>query len=111
MKLPIVFCLLVVSPLVAVAESGKSPAGEKQETAVVGGQVRRPGPVVVQGKTTLYAAIQAAGGPTEFGAMRRVKVIRDGKTTVYDLRKDEAKLVEVEPDDTIEVPQKNWFGR
>ena len=112
MKLPIFLCLLAASPLIAAGNSRKSDAKtEKQEIITIGGQVRRPGPVEVREKLTLYAAIQSAGGATEFGAMRRVKVYRGDEVLTYDLTKKENMKVLVEADDTIEVPQKNWIGR
>lgn len=82
-----------------------------QYVVTVGGQVRRPGPVQFQRGLTLYNAVQAAGGATEFGSMYRVKLIRDGRLKQYDLSTTEAKSVEVKPNDTIEVPQKNLLGR
>lgn len=76
----------------------------------VGGEVRRAGPVPYNRGLTLYAAVQSAGGATEFGSVRRVKLIREGKIRIYDLRQTEAKSVTLKANDTIEVPQKNWFG-
>ncbi|MCU0794416.1 MAG: polysaccharide biosynthesis/export family protein [Akkermansiaceae bacterium] len=77
----------------------------------VGGQVRRPGPVKYNRGMTLYNAVQAAGGATEFGSMYRVQLIRNGKLTQFDLTETRAKSFQVEPNDTIEVPQKNLLGR
>lgn len=77
----------------------------------VGGQVRRTGPVKFTPGLTLYQAIQAAGGATEFGSMKRVKVIRAGKQRQYDLTQSQFMGVPVEPDDTVEVPDKNWIGQ
>ncbi|RYD46722.1 MAG: hypothetical protein EOP85_06890 [Verrucomicrobiaceae bacterium] len=101
-----------VMPLGAAPEKG-SAASEQTETVVtIGGQVRRPGPVPFRKDLTIYAAVQAAGGgATEFGSMRRVKVIRDGKVETHDLTKDDTKSVLLQKNDTIEVPQKNLLGR
>ena len=44
-----------------------------EQTVHIGGQVRGPGPKPFNKGLTLYQAIQAAGGPTEFGSMKRVK--------------------------------------
>ena len=60
---------------------------------------------------TLYDAVMAAGGPTEFGALNRVSLYRNNKRYVYDLSKGSHKLLKVFPRDTIVIPQKNWFGR
>jgi len=76
----------------------------------IGGQVRSPGPKPFNKGLTLYQAIQAAGGPTEFGSMKRVKLFRKGRQTQYDLSKSQFMSVPVQPNDTIEVPQKNMLG-
>ena len=55
---------------------------------------------------TLYQAIQAAGGATEFGSMKRVKLFRGGKQKQYDLTQAQFMQIPLEPNDTIEVPQK-----
>ena len=83
----------------------------EEKVVTIGGQVRKTGPVPYNRGLTLYQAIQNAGGPTEFGSMHRVKLYRAGKQTEYDLTKGEAMNVLLESDDTIEVPQKNAFGR
>ena len=111
MKIPLVLCLLAASPLMAADKSEKSSKVEETSIVTIGGQVRRPGPVAMNNKLTIYQAIQAAGGASEFGAMRRVKVIRDGEEKIYDLTKTKNMELKVEPDDTIVVPQKNLFGR
>lgn len=77
-----------------------------EQVVVVGGQVRRTGPVSYNRNLTLYQAIQAAGGATEFGSMKRVKLLRAGKQKIYDLSRIEYMQIPLEPDDTIEVPHK-----
>ncbi len=76
----------------------------------LGGQVRGPGPKPFRKGLTLYQAVQAAGGATEFGSMKRVKLFRNGRQTLYDLTKAQFMNVPVLPNDTIEVPQKNMLG-
>ncbi len=83
----------------------------REQMVHVGGQVRRPGPVAYQKNLTLYQAVQGAGGASEFGSLKRVKLFRNGKTTTYDLTDPQFMRVEMQRDDTIEVPQKNWFGQ
>ena len=82
-----------------------------QEMVHVGGQVRRTGPVNFQKNLTIYQAVQAAGGATEFGSLKRVKLFRSGKTMTYDLTNPQFMRVPLQPDDTLEVPQKNWLGQ
>lgn len=75
----------------------------------VGGQVRRPGPTEFTQGLTLYQAIQAAGGPTEFGSMKRVKLFRSNKQRQYDLTIEQSMSIPLEPNDTVEVPRKGIF--
>jgi polysaccharide export outer membrane protein len=58
----------------------------------VGGQVARPGSVPLKGKTTVYQAILAAGGPTNIAALGDVRHYRtrpDGQVGVTALDLDE----------------------
>lgn len=93
--------------VVSTTEGG----GVRQEVVHIGGQVRGPGPKPYNNNLTIYQAIQAAGGATEFGSLRRVKLYRDGKTQTFDVTKAQFMRVPLKPDDTIEVPQKDWLGR
>ena len=77
----------------------------------IGGQVRRPGPTEFTQGLTLYQAIQAGGGPTEFGSMNRIKLFRNGKQRQYDMTEAKNMAIPLEPNDTIEVPQKGWLGK
>ncbi len=83
----------------------------REQMVHVGGQVRRPGPVAHRKNLTIYQAVQGAGGATEFGSLKRVKLFRNGKTTTYDLTKAQFMRVPMQRDDTIEIPQKNWLGQ
>jgi protein involved in polysaccharide export with SLBB domain len=89
-----------------------SNSGDKinEQSVHIGGQVRAPGPKPFNKGLTLYQAIAAAGGPTEFGSMKRVKLFRGGRQTVYDLTKAQFMNIPVQPSDTIEVPQKSILG-
>ncbi len=84
----------------------------EQNVVHIGGQVVRSGPVPYQRGLTLWQAIQAAGGPTPFGTLLRVKLLRDGKQREYDVTKVEAIQVPLQPNDAIDVPQKRpWETR
>lgn len=72
----------------------------------VGGQVGRTGPVKFTRGLTLWQAIQAAGGPTPFGTIKRVKILRSGQQRQYDLGELRNMQIPLEPNDSIEVPQK-----
>ncbi len=80
--------------------------GIEQQVVHIGGQVGRPGPAKWSKGLTLYQAIQAAGGPTPFGSMKRVKLFRGNQQKQYDLTQSQFMHIPLEPDDTIEVPQK-----
>lgn len=73
----------------------------------IGGQVGKPGPIDFAEGMTLWKAIQAAGGATEFGSLKRVKLYREGEQTTYDMTKKENLTVPLKVNDTIEVPQKS----
>lgn len=91
--------------------STREGAGVREQVVHVGGQVRRTGPVAFQKNLTIYQAVQAAGGATEFGSLKRVKLYRSGKTQSYDLTDPKNMGVPLQPDDTLEVPQKNLIGQ
>ena len=82
-----------------------------EQIITVGGKVRAPGAKGWQDGMTLYQAVMAAGGATEFGALNRVKLYRNGKVYTYDLTKGNHKLLKLYANDTIDVPQKNWLNR
>lgn len=81
-----------------------------QEVVFVGGQVKRSGAVPFTRGLTIWQAVQAAGGATEFGAMNRVVLHRGGKTRAYDLKKPQFMQIPLQRNDTIDVPQKNITG-
>jgi polysaccharide export outer membrane protein len=81
-----------------------------EQVVYLGGQVRSPGPKPFVKGLTLYQAIQAAGGPTEFGSLKRVKLFRGGSQKLYDISQAQFMRIPLEPNDTIEVPQKNIIG-
>ena len=82
-----------------------------QQVVHVGGYVGRPGSVPYRNGLTLWQAIQSAGGENAFGSIRRVRLFRGGESKQYDLRNQEAMQIPLRPNDTIEVPQKNWLGQ
>ena len=104
--------MLLLTTLCHCAESKDvERVKDKAKVVSVGGQVTRPG-VIEYKNTTIYSMILAAGGPTQFGTLKRVKVIRDGKQFQLDLTREKVKNEEfVKPDDVIEVPESNMFER
>ena len=86
-------------------------ANVDKQIVTVGGQVRKPGPVEFSRELTLYQAIQAAGGATEFGSLKRVVLYREGKGRRYDVTQSQFMSIPLSPSDTIEVPQKTMLGQ
>jgi len=82
-----------------------------QEVITVGGKVRMPGPKPHQKGMTLFEAVAAAGGATEFGAKNRVRLYRNKNVYTYDLNTAAHKILLVYPGDIIDVPDTNWRGR
>lgn len=80
------------------------------QIVMVGGYVRGPGPKKYTQGLTLWGVIQAAGGANEFGSMKRVKLTRRGKVTQYNVEQSKNMQIPLEPDDAIEIPQKNIWG-
>lgn len=77
----------------------------------IGGQVRKPGPIAFAENLTVDQAVQAVGGPTEFAAINRVILWRNGKQEKIDLNTAEGKGVVTMPNDTIDVLQKRTEPR
>jgi polysaccharide export outer membrane protein len=57
---------------------------------VIGGGVRAPQRLAWSPDLTAGSAVQLAGGLTDFGTLRGLKIIREGQVTVYDGRKFES---------------------
>ena len=45
-------------------------------TVVISGAVRKPGKIVFEMPTTVFQAIMEAGGPSEFGTLKHVRLVR-----------------------------------
>ena len=100
---------IYTNPTIQVITTAEGAAVD-QKMVHVGGSVRAPGPRPFTRNLTIWQAVQAAGGATEFGSLKRVKLYRAGKTQTLDLTDAQHMRVPVQPDDTIEVPQKNIIG-
>ena len=84
--------------------------GVRSQVVHVGGYVRKTGPVPFQRNLTIWQAVQAAGGANEFGSLRRVKLYRSGRTQTFDIENQQFKQIPLQPDDTLEIPEKNIWG-
>jgi len=86
-------------------------AAEAAPQIHIGGQVGQTGSVAFKEGMTLGEAVTGAGGTTEFGSKKRIKIYRGGKAQTYDITDPKLAQLKLHANDTIEVPQKNWFGR
>jgi polysaccharide export outer membrane protein len=84
---------------------------KNNEFVTVAGHVKRPGPVQYNQGMSIYDAVATAGDATAFGAMNRVQLLRNGKRSLYNLKKDAHRTYKVKPGDTITVPEKNFLGQ
>ncbi|OYV06968.1 MAG: hypothetical protein CFE26_03515 [Verrucomicrobiales bacterium VVV1] len=91
-------------PAIEVEMVGTPDLVNQEPRISVGGHVRRAGPIPFRKTMTLLEAIQAAGDRDEFGG-RNIRLIRKGKTTLLDFRKQEIKNLQLEPFDSIIVDQ------
>lgn len=82
----------------------------EERLVIVGGYVRQPGPRAYIRNMTLWQAVQAAGGATEFGSLNRVQLTRGGISRVLDCDVPKEKMTPLQPGDSIDVPQKTWTG-
>ena len=86
-------------------KDGDSINVPRAESVYVTGQVKAPGPYVIEGSLTVRQAIAMAGGPTDRGAMGRVKIFRRTGDRVEQVKN--VKLSDlIKAGDTIEVPQR-----
>ena len=76
----------------------------------VGGQVRAPGPVPFTPGITLGLAIKRAGGQTEFGSIKRVRLFRNGIESIHDLTDPKQADTPLFADETIVIAEKTIFG-
>lgn len=80
----------------------------------VAGEVRSPGDVAYRHDLTLMSALSSRGGFSDFANVRKVQLIRDGKTSTHDLKRISVEPevdVKVKPGDRILVPQAGLFRK
>ena len=77
----------------------------------MGGDVRAQQRVPFTADLTVLGAITAAGGFTEYADQSKVRLLRDGKVimiNIKDVRKDPTKDLKLRPGDKIQVSQSFW---
>ena len=72
-------------PTISISTNANNAGSDMVIT--VGGEVRQPADVPFRAGINLYAAITRCGGPTEYGDMKRVKLMRGKTERIIDLRK------------------------
>jgi len=90
-------------PTIQVTANKEAPT----QVIFVSGEVKTPNRITMTPGMTVGGAIIAAGGPTDFAAMKRVKLVRGGRSAELDCRQADStgSLTPVQPGDTVVVPQ------
>jgi polysaccharide export outer membrane protein len=80
---------------------------------IVGGEVRTPNIYAVPPETTLAQALALAGGPTERGDLKKVRVVRDGQTIPIDLLRADSEVarLQIRSGDQILIPRRGTPAR
>ena len=95
---------IYLKPVVTVSLDTK----ELERFVSVGGGVKKPGAIVYRPGLKVAEAIDAAGGPTAFGSLKKVKLIRNGaELRTLNLSKASSMDNEValEPGDRVVIPE------
>jgi protein involved in polysaccharide export with SLBB domain len=90
-------------PTVQVTSSHESPT----QVIFVSGEVKVPGRITMSPGMTIHDAMTSAGGPTDFGNLKKVKLTRNGVTRMLDLRKADNPDAQIpaEAGDKLHIPQ------
>jgi polysaccharide export outer membrane protein len=92
-------------PTIQVALNTANGGGT--QVIYVSGEVKTPRAVPITPGMTVHDAITAAGGPTDFANMRKVKHTRSGATRLLDLKKADGPDAQIpaQPGDKVHLPQ------
>ena len=91
-------------PATVVVQDGDTVYVPPKLNVYVSGQVRNPGAYPVGQETTVRQVLSLAGGPSEFGAANRVKVLRVENGKEIEIKVELNDLVK--PGDTVVVPER-----
>ncbi len=89
----------------------KEGADKDQKKASIAGEVKNPGAIPWAKGLTLMKAVAQTGGFTELANIKKVKMTRNGKATIYDLRlikKEKGRDPEILSGDIIKVAARWW---
>jgi polysaccharide biosynthesis/export protein len=91
-------------PETVTVQDGDTVYVPPKQNVYVSGQVRNPGAYPIGQQTTLRQVLALAGGPTEFGAINRVKILRSENGKEQEIKVELNDLVK--PGDTVVVPER-----
>ena len=92
---------------IGATEAGR---GVRNDFVTIGGFVRAAGPKPWTPGLTIYQAVIAAGGANEFGDVKRTLLMRGKLSRTYNLNNLQDRNIELQADDTIEIPEKKIFS-
>ena len=75
---------IYTKPTINIAVNNDTPS---QSFVTVMGEVKSPGMIQLTTNMTILSAIAQSGGFTDFAGTKRVRLVRDGKEQILDLRK------------------------
>jgi polysaccharide biosynthesis/export protein len=91
-------------PASVVVQDGDTVYVPAKQNVYVSGQVRNPGAYPVGQEMTVRQVLSLAGGPSEFGAVNRVKILRKENGKEIEIKAEQTDLVK--PGDTVVVPER-----
>ena len=91
-------------PETVTVQDGDTVYVPPKQNVYVSGQVRNPGAYPIGQQTTLRQVLALAGGPSEFGAINRVKILRSENGSEKEIKVELNDLVK--PGDTVVVPER-----
>jgi polysaccharide biosynthesis/export protein len=91
-------------PASVVLQDGDTVYVPPKLNVYVSGQVRTPGAYPIGQETTVRQVLSLAGGPSEFGAVNRVKILRIENGKEKEIKVELNDLVK--PGDTVVVPER-----
>src|SRR5690606_35632719 len=103
---------IYTNPVINVTRANVDP-GTNTETVTVSGNVRKSGAVLLRPGMRITDAIAEAGGPDDFGTMKRVKLQRGNRATIHDVSNisNLKENILLQAGDSVHVPKGNWLGR
>ena len=77
---------IYTAPMINVTLPSMADGGLANHVVSIGGEVRTPGEFPLRQGMTLMSAINRAGGFTEFGQPKKVKLLRNNKEIIYNMK-------------------------